>query len=100
MGYATRYPEAVPKVSIDMETVAEAVVGILSRVGIPNEVLIDMGTQYTSAVMKEFSIRLSFKQLVTSPYHPICNCLVDRFNQMLKEMRMEICEENPKDWGM
>ena len=46
--YATRYPEAVPLASIDTETVAEALVSIFSRVGIPNEVLTDMGTQYTS----------------------------------------------------
>ena len=47
--YATRYPEAVPTASIDTETAAEALVSIFSRVGI----LTDMGTQYTSAVMKE-----------------------------------------------
>ena len=35
--YATRYPEAVPLASIDTETVAEALVSIFSRVGIPNE---------------------------------------------------------------
>ena len=67
MDYATRYPEAVPLASIDTETVAEALVSIFSRVGIPNEFLTDMGTQYTSAVMKEVSRLLSFKQLVTTP---------------------------------
>ena len=35
--YATRYPEAVPLASIDTETVAEVLVSIFSRVGIPNE---------------------------------------------------------------
>ena len=64
MDYATRYPEAVPLASIDTEAVAEALVSIFSRVGIPNEVLTDMSTQYTSAVMKEVSRLLSFKQLV------------------------------------
>ena len=86
--YATRYPEAVPLASIDTETVAEALVSIFSRVGIPHEVLTDMGTQYTSAVMKEVSRLLSFKQLVTTPYHPICNGLVERFNQTIKKMLM------------
>ena len=96
--YATRYPEAVPLASIDTETVAEALVSIFSRVGIPNEVLTDMGTQYTSAVMKEVSRLLSFKQLVTTPYHPICNGLVERFNQTIKKMLMRMCAERPKDW--
>ena len=93
--YATRYPEAVPLASIDIETVAEALVSIFSRVGIPNEVLTDMGT---SAVMKEVSRLLSFNQLVTTPYHPICNGLVERFNQTIKKMLMRMCAERPKDW--
>ena len=96
--YATRYPEAVPLASIDTETVAEALVSIFSRVGNPHEILTDMGTQYTSAVMKEVSRLLSFKQLVTTPYHPICNGLVERFNQTIKKMLMRMCAERPKDW--
>ena len=39
--YATRYPEAVPLASIDTETVAEALVSIFRRVGIPNEALME-----------------------------------------------------------
>ena len=42
--YATRYPEAVPLKNIDTETVAEALVDIFSRLGIPEEILIDLGT--------------------------------------------------------
>ena len=47
--YATRYPEAVPLASIDTETVAEALVSIFSRVGIPNEVLTDMHSIHVSS---------------------------------------------------
>ena len=39
--YATRYPEAVPLRSIDAEHIAEELVQIFSRVGIPEEVLTD-----------------------------------------------------------
>ena len=96
--YATRYPEAVPLASIDTETVAEALVSIFSRVGVPSEILSDLGSQYTSSIMKEVSRLLSFKQLVTTPYHPICNGLVERFNQTIKKMLMRMCAERPKDW--
>ena len=37
--YATRYPEAVPLCSIDAEHVAEELVKLFSRVGIPREIL-------------------------------------------------------------
>ena len=45
--YATRYPEAVPLKNIDTETVAEALLDLYSRDGIPEEVLSDLGTQWS-----------------------------------------------------
>ena len=44
--YATRYPEAVALKNINTETVAEALVEIYSKVGIPKEVLSDQGSQF------------------------------------------------------
>ena len=70
----------------------------MSRVGISKEILTNTGSHFTSALMKEVSRLLSFKQLVTSPYHPICNGLVERFNGTLKKMLTRMCAERPKDW--
>ena len=72
--------EAVPLKNIDTETVAEAMFDMFSRVGFPQEILHDLGTQFVSEVMKEVSRLLSMKQLTSTPYHPICNGLVERFN--------------------
>ena len=96
--YATRYAEAVPLKSITTTSVAEALVGIFSRVGIPEEILSDRGTQLTSAQMREVGRLLSLKQLTTTPYHPQCNGLVERFNGTLKMMLKRMCAEKPKDW--
>ena len=96
--YATRYPEAVALKDISTETVAEALVEIYSRVGIPKEVLSDQGTQFVSNVTKEVSRLLSVRQLVTSPYHPICNGLVEKFNGTLKAMLKKVSSEKPRDW--
>ena len=74
--YATRYPEAVPLKNIDTETVAEALLDVYSRVGVPEEVLSDLGTQFTSNRMKEVSRLLFNRRLTTSSYHPACNGLV------------------------
>lgn len=41
--YATRYPEAVALRGIETERVAEALVDIFSRVGVPSEMLTDQG---------------------------------------------------------
>ena len=76
--YATRYPEAVPLKNIDTETVAEALLDMYSRLGIPEEVLSDQGTQFVSSCMEEVSRLLSIHRLTTTPYHPICIGLVER----------------------
>ena len=96
--YATRYPEAVALKSIDSVTVAEALIDIYSRVGVPDEILTDQGTQFVSGVMKEVSRLLSIKQLRTTPYHPQCNGLVERFNGTLKSMLRKMTQEKPKSW--
>ena len=48
--YATRYPEAIPHHSIDAGTVAECLIQLFSRVGIPREILSDQGTKLYVAV--------------------------------------------------
>ena len=55
--YTTRYPEAVPlkKITID----------IYSRVGIPEEVLRNQGTQFMSEFMQELSRLLNIKGLTS-----------------------------------
>jgi hypothetical protein len=96
--YATRYPEAVPLPGIDTERVAEALVDVFSRVGVPREMLTDMGSQFTSGLMAEVSRLLSLRQLTTTPYHPICNGLVERFNGTMKQMLKRLCADRPQDW--
>ncbi|GFO35039.1 Zinc finger protein [Plakobranchus ocellatus] len=96
--YCTRYPEAVPLKSITTEAVAEALVDIFSRVGIPKEILRDQGVPFTSNLMAEICRLLSIRQLITSPYHPQCNGLVERFNATLKSMLKKLAADRPGDW--
>jgi len=96
--FATRYPEAVALQNIDTASVAEALVNIFSRVGIPREVLSDRGTQFTSAMMQEVYRLLSIQSITTTPYHAMCNGLVEKFNGTLKRMLKRMCVEQPKEW--
>ena len=75
--YATRYPEAVPINKITTEAVAEALLNIYNRVGIPEEMLTDQRTQFMSKCMQEVSRLLSIKGLPNTPYNSICNRLVE-----------------------
>ncbi|GFO24236.1 gypsy retrotransposon integrase-like protein 1 [Plakobranchus ocellatus] len=71
--YTTRFAEAVPLRKIDTESVAEALVDICSRLGVPEEVLSDQGTHFISDCMKDVCRLLGIKQKTTTPYHPMCN---------------------------
>ena len=96
--YATRYPEAVPLKNIETETVAEALLDMYSRVGVSEEVLSDLGTQFVSKCMEEVSRLLPIKRLTITPYHLICNGLVEHFNGTLKKMLRRLCNEQPREW--
>ena len=96
--YATRYPEAVPLKEISSEAVAEALIDIYSRVGIPEEVISDRGTQFISEYMEEFARLLGMKQMPTTPYHAMANGLVERFNGTLKSMLKKLCHQEPRQW--
>ena len=96
--YATRYPEAVALPGIETERVAEALVEMFSRVGIPDEMLTDCGSQFTAEVMKEVSRLLSLQQITSASYSPICNGLIERFHMTFKQMLRRMCAECPTDW--
>ncbi len=68
--YATRYPEAVPLRSISAKSIAEALFRLISRVGIPKDILTDQGTAFMSRTLKELYELLGIKSIRTSVYHP------------------------------
>ena len=96
--YATQYPDAVPLKSINTEAVAEALVDMYSRLGVPEELLSDLGAEFVSECMQEVSRLLSIKQLSNTPYHPMCNGLVKKFNGSLKSMLKKLCSEQSRQW--
>ena len=71
---------------------------IFSRLGVPEEILSDLGTQFVSECMKEVTRLLSIKQLTTTPYHPMCNGLTEKFNGTMKSMLKRLCSEQPRPW--
>ena len=96
--YATRYQEAIPMHSIDAEHVAEELVKLFARVGVPSEILTDQGSNFVSQLLAEVYHLLHIKPIRTTPYHPQTDGLVERFNQTLKAMLRRTAREEGKDW--
>eukprot|EP00731_Ephydatia_muelleri_P034136 Em0048g12a len=98
--YATRFPEAVPMRSIDAENVAEELLKLFARVGIPVEILTDQGANFTSQLLSELYSMLHIHGIRTTPYHPQTDGLVERFNQTLKAMLRKTAVQEGKDWDL
>uniref|UniRef100_A0A8C5MQV2 Integrase catalytic domain-containing protein n=1 Tax=Leptobrachium leishanense TaxID=445787 RepID=A0A8C5MQV2_9ANUR len=95
--YATRYPEAVALRDIHTETVAGALLQIFYRVGFPQEILSDQGTQFTAEVTQQLWRLCGIKPLYSSPYHPQTNGLCEWFNGTLKQL-LRTFTMSHKDW--
>ena len=96
--YATRYPEAIPLPSTEAERVAKELIKLFSRVGIPDEILTDQGSNFMSSLLQETYSLLQIRRIRTSPYHPQMDGLVERFNGTLKSMLKKFTSKNQKDW--
>ena len=96
MDFATRYPEAKALKCITIEATAEVLVSLCSCLGIPEEVLSDMGSQFVSECMQEVPRLLNIQQMTTTLYHPMCNGLVENFNGTLKWLLKRLCSEQPQ----
>ena len=82
--YATRYPEVFPLRRFTAPIIAEKLMDLFSRHGIPRDILTDQGTNFTSELLQELYRMIGISSLKTSPFHPQTDGLVERFNQTLK----------------
>ena len=80
----TRFPEAIPLKDIHTSKVADALLEIFSRVGLPNKIHSDRRSQFTSDMMREVYRLLNVKQSTTTPYHAMSNEIVENFNKTIK----------------
>jgi transposase InsO family protein len=95
---ATRWPEAVAMSSMRAGKVAQELLGIFSRVGVPKVIRSDRGSNFTSQLLTEFEKRLGATPRFTSPYHPAANGQCERFNQTLKAMLRSVMQAQPENW--
>ena len=82
----TRFVTAVPIKEVSAVNIAKTFINNwVYLYGPPKEILTDNGTQFASNIFKNISKLLNVKQLFTTPYHPECNGMIERFHKYLKE---------------
>ena len=94
---ASRWPEVYPLNNIETESIANGLVEFMCRNGIPNKVLTDHGTQFTSNVMQQTCQMLGITQVQTVPYRPQGNGILERFHGTLKPLLAKAASDGI-DW--
>ena len=95
----TRWPIAVPLVDISAQSVCEAFTyGWVAHFGVPSTITTDRGSQFSSATFQQLTKTWGVKVLMTTPYHPEANGLVERFHRRLKEALIALGNDRPDDW--
>ena len=97
---ATRYPEAIPLKKIDTTHVANALQSFFYRMGIPDRITSDGGSQFCSDHMEQFFKSMNIKHIRTSPYHAQSNGLVEAYNFCLKKALERLAAERIRDWHL
>jgi transposase InsO family protein len=71
---------------------------IITRHGVPKEILSDNGLEFANKTLKDYCDRMGIKQKFASPYHPQTNGLVERMNRTLADTIAKIANETGKVW--
>ena len=96
--YNTMYPEAVALENIKAETVLDALWEMWTRLGIPDEIITDQGSQFSGHLMAEVKRLWLVKHHMTATFRTQANGLVEKFNRTLKSMLRKLTLEQPKKW--
>lgn len=84
MDFVSGYPEAIPLRSITAKAVADAMISIFARFGVPDEVLTDNRSCFIGRLTQQLLKTLGVKGIRISPYHPQSNGMLERWHRLLK----------------
>ena len=88
--YCSRWPEVHLCGDVTTRTVIRWLKHLFARFGIPEEIVTDNGSQFTSSEFREFLERNGVRHMRSVPYNPQANGFVERFNRSLKESLLTI----------
>ena len=97
--YLTKWVEVFATPDQTALTIARLFVeNVISRHGVPRELLSDRGANFLSSLLQEVCKVMGVRKVNTTAYHPQGDGLVERFNRTLTEMLSKTVEKNGKNW--
>ena len=99
VGYLTKWPEVFPAKDESALTIARLLVEkVVTRHGVPTQLLYDQGASFLSNLMKNVYKLLGLKKVNTTAYHPQTDGLIERFNSTSTGMLSKKVKKGGKDW--
>ena len=80
----SKYIEAIPTLGSTSKVVIEELRTLLARFGIPESIVSDNRTCFTSEEFREFLKQNGVTHTLSAPYHPSTNGLAERAVQVIK----------------
>ena len=96
----TKWVEIYGINTLEAVEVARCLIDLICRHGSPEGLLSDQGRNFESALFKEVCELLDVHKLRTTPYHPQCDGLTERFNRTLISMLKIFVNQNQDDWDL
>ncbi|XP_044756800.1 uncharacterized protein K02A2.6-like [Coccinella septempunctata] len=94
--YFSKYVEVCKVNDITSNTIVKHLKNIFGRLGIPQILMSDNGTQYTAFEFKKFAENWQFQHHTSSPHYPRSNGMVERSIQTIKNI-LKKCSESKTD---
>nr|CAH67521.1 OSIGBa0131L05.2 [Oryza sativa] len=98
----TKWPEAYPVIKIDKHSALKFIRGITARFVVPNRIITDNGTQFTSELFGDYCEDMGIKLCFASPAHPRSNGQVERAKaeilKGLKTKTFNILKKHGDSW--
>jgi transposase InsO family protein len=97
--YFTKGDEIMPIIKYDGNTTAFFVFNqIITRFGIPSEIVTDHGSHFQNKMMVELASKLGFRHGHSSPYYPQENGQAEAVNKSLKTILQKTVSQSKSDW--
>jgi transposase InsO family protein len=71
---------------------------IFTFIGVPREIVIDQGTQFTSKMMRQLTKKYGIKHCKSSPYHPHANGQIESTNKVMEAILTKNVQLHHRDW--
>ncbi|CAM4830631.1 unnamed protein product [Rotaria magnacalcarata] len=71
---------------------------VILKYGTPKCILTDNGTHFTASMMSELFKKIGVKHLYSTPYHPMTNGQIERYNATLDSKIAALSNEQRTDW--